>query len=677
VAYGESGDHDDREVRGVSDGGNGDFEFERRFFVRELPPELLAEPSPAFIVQSYYLAEQGYALRLRVQASDVEVPVAAMDDDLAVLDGLADRVDFCALTVKSPMNEGTRYEAEREIDVAVGLQMIRLGGARVVKNRYSIWVGRLGRRRVRRRQPSARHRRVRARRTGDGPDDPGLLRDRGDRRPAVRERRPVRCAVLRVGRAVRGGARRGGSPVPAGAGPQPLRARWRAGPGTAVNAGMSAGWVDHAVWWHVYPLGFTGAPQQALAADEPVQHRLPHLVAWLDHLVELGCNGLLLGPVFAAQTHGYDTTDHLRLDSRLGDDADWDGLVAAARERGVRIVLDGVFNHVGRDHPRVVQALADGPDSPAGRWVRWADGPDGVREPAVFEGHGQLVALDHSTPEVAQETARIMTHWLDRGADGWRLDATYTIPPEFWREVLPAVRAAHPDVWVLGEMIHGDYAGYVDESGIDSVTQYELWKAIWSSVVDRNLFELAHALERHEALVARFLPHTFVGNHDVTRIASRITDPRHVTHALAVLLLVAGTPAVYAGDELGYTGVKEERAGGDDAIRPRFPATPQVPAGAADRFREHQRLIGLRRRHAWLTRGSVSALHVANEQLVLALRPRGEEAGGLVLALNLGDEPFVLPVATGEPLLTAGGSVPSEAGGVVAPHSWTVLDAAP
>ncbi|MBB2921356.1 hypothetical protein [Cellulomonas cellasea] len=125
----------------MSDGGNGDFEFERRFFVRELPAELLAEPSPAFIVQSYYLAEQGYALRLRVQASDAVVPLEAMDDDLAVLDALADRVDFCALTVKSPMNEGTRYEAEREIDVAVGLQMIRLGGARVVKNRYSIWLG--------------------------------------------------------------------------------------------------------------------------------------------------------------------------------------------------------------------------------------------------------------------------------------------------------------------------------------------------------------------------------------------------------------------------------------------------------------------------------------------------------------------------------------------------------
>lgn len=439
---------------------------------------------------------------------------------------------------------------------------------------------------------------------------------------------------------------------------------------------MTPAWVDHAVWWHVYPLGFTGAPAGALGPGEPVQHRLPQLLAWLDHLVELGCNGLLLGPVFASQTHGYDTTDHLRLDARLGDDADWDALVAAARARGVRLVLDGVFNHVGRGHPRVVRALADGPGSAAGRWVRWTDGPDGTPAPAVFEGHDQLVALDHAAPEVVEETVRVMTHWLDRGADGWRLDATYTIPPEFWRAVLPRVRATHPDAWVLGEMIHGDYAGYVESSGIDSVTQYELWKAIWSSVVDRNFFELAWALERHEGFVERFLPHTFVGNHDVTRIASTITDPRHVTHALAVLFLLAGTPAVYAGDELGWTGVKEERAGGDDAVRPAFPSTPEgVLAGGGERFREHQRLIGLRRRHPWLARGHVEALHVANDQLVLGLRPREGGDGGLVLALNLADEPFALPVPAGEPVLAAGGSLPADARTVVAPHSWTVLDA--
>ena len=121
------------------------------------------------------------------------------------------------------------------------------------------------------------------------------------------------------------------------------------------------GWVEHVVWWHVYPLGFTGAP---IRTGHDAAHRLGHLEAWLDYVVELGTSGLLLGPVFDSQTHGYDTLDHLRVDARLGDDADLDHLVAACRARGLRVVLDGVFNHVGAGHPWVRQVLADHPARP-------------------------------------------------------------------------------------------------------------------------------------------------------------------------------------------------------------------------------------------------------------------------------------------------------------------------
>ncbi|QTE28928.1 alpha-amylase family glycosyl hydrolase [Pengzhenrongella sicca] len=430
---------------------------------------------------------------------------------------------------------------------------------------------------------------------------------------------------------------------------------------------MSA-WADHAIWWHVYPLGFTAAPAAA-APGTPLEHRLGHLTAWLDYVVELGGNGLMLGPVFESQTHGYDTTDHLRIDPRLGDDGDWDELVRQARGRGLRIVLDGVFNHVGRGHPRFAAALADGPDSPAGRWFRWQPDESGTLVPADFEGHGALVALNHENPEVARYVAEVMTHWLDRGADGWRLDATYTVPPAFWRAVLPAVRAAHPDAWIVGEMIHGDYASYVAESGIDSVTQYELWKALWSSVLDVNFFELSWALKRHDEFAHEFLPLTFAGNHDVTRIASRITDSRHLMHVLAILFFVAGTPAIYAGDEQGFRGVKEERAGGDDEIRPAFPATP---AGLAPQgwplYRQHQGLIGLRRDHPWLTHAQVTTLHVSNEHLVLAAAGSGDDER-LVLALNLADEPFAPPVPVGDPLF-ASGDDPTPRPGPVPPHAW-------
>ena len=439
-------------------------------------------------------------------------------------------------------------------------------------------------------------------------------------------------------------------------------------------------WTDHAIWWHVFPLGFTGAPAHRLAPGAPVEHRLGRLTAWLDYAVELGCNGLVLGPVFASESHGYDTLDHLRIDPRLGDDDDWDAFVSAARARGLRIVLDGVFNHVGRQHPRVTQALADGPDSPAGRWVRWrADARP--PEPEVFEGHGGLVVLNHDAPEVQDHVAEVMSHWLARGADGWRLDATYAIPTAFWRTVLPRVRAAHPDAWVLGEMIHGDYAAYVTESGIDSVTQYELWKAMWSSIADRNFFELAWALKRHAAFAEEFVPYTFVGNHDVTRLASAIADPRHVTHAIAVLFFVAGTPAVYSGDEQGFRGVKEARIGGDDAIRPEFPASPaELASPGWPLYREHQRLIGLRRRHAWLVRARVSALHVENERLVLLAEPRGGlDEPPLVLTLNLADAPFVVPAAVGAVLLAAGDNPATDPArpAEVPPHSWTIHTLSP
>jgi glycosidase len=167
-----------------------------------------------------------------------------------------------------------------------------------------------------------------------------------------------------------------------------------------------------------------------------------------------------------------------------------------------------------------------------------------------------------------------MTHWLDRGAHGWRLDAAYAVPRPFWRNVLPAVRARHPDAYIFGEVIHGDYAGFVRDTGVDAVTQYELWKAIWSALNDRNLFELAWALGRHNVMLDSFVPQTFVGNHDVTRLASQLRDERHLAHALVVLMTIGGTPSIYAGDEQAFRGIKEHRAGGDDAIRPAFPATP-------------------------------------------------------------------------------------------------------
>ena len=433
------------------------------------------------------------------------------------------------------------------------------------------------------------------------------------------------------------------------------------------------GWTDHAIWWHLYPLGFTGAehaalPDSALAGPAPVRHRLPELAGWLDYAVELGCSGLLLGPVFAASTHGYDTVDHFRIDPRLGDQEDFAALTGACAQRGLRIVLDGVFNHVGREFPAFQAAL--GGSQSAARWFR-RDPDSGEYD--RFEGHDQLVALNHAEPEVQDYVTEVMRYWLDRGAAGWRLDAAYAVPAGFWRTVLPKVRTSYPDAWFLGEMIHGDYAAYAAASGLDAITQYELWKSLWSSLNDRNFFELAWTLGRHNQFLDGTGLQTFTGNHDVTRLASQLNDERHLGHALATLFTVGGIPSVYYGDEQGFRGVKEHRAGGDDEIRPAFPSSP---AGLADTgwpvYRLHQRLIGFRRRHPWLVRARTTVEHLSNT--ALAYRS-SDGADAVLVLLNTGDEPYRFPVDVSG---LAVAQTPGPGGAVTDPalvpaHSWLIL----
>jgi cyclomaltodextrinase len=211
---------------------------------------------------------------------------------------------------------------------------------------------------------------------------------------------------------------------------------------------------------------------------------------------------------------------------------------------------------------------------------------------------------------------------------------------------------------------------------MDSVTQYELWKAIWSALNSANFFELAWALDRHDGFADTFVPLTFVGNHDVTRIASRLTDERDLPAALAVLMTVGGTPSVYAGDEQAYRGEKEDRAGGDDAVRPPFPATPgELAPYGWPVHRLHQELIGIRRRNAWLHNARVHQVHLTNEQFVYRST---DGTNTLLVALNVADAVADVPVAYGKGVLWGdaelrrGGS--AEATAQLAPHSGAVLE---
>jgi cyclomaltodextrinase len=428
---------------------------------------------------------------------------------------------------------------------------------------------------------------------------------------------------------------------------------------------------EHAIWWQVYPLGFLGAgTAPGGAAGRP----LDALAGWLDYAVDLGVSGLALGPVFASSTHGYDTLDYFRIDGRLGDERSLDRLVEAAGRRGLRILLDGVFNHVGAQYPQFLRTAAGQATPAEASWFVPEAPPGGGAAPAyrTFEGHGGLIALNHDNPAVGDFVVAVMEHWLGRGAGGWRLDAAYAVPRAFWASVLARVRASYPEAYIVGEVIHGDYSAFVRDSGVDAVTQYELWKAIWSSLNDANLFELAWALKRHDELLATCTPLTFVGNHDVTRIASRLADERHLGHALAILFTVAGTPSVYYGDEQGFRGIKADRAGGDDEIRPAFPA--DGPGGLAPFgwpvYRLHQELIGFRRRHPWLHRAAPAVRQLTNAFLAYECV---SGASRVLVALNVADGPQrVAAAGTRRELVAAPGAAVDEGVLTVPGHAWAV-----
>ena len=400
-------------------------------------------------------------------------------------------------------------------------------------------------------------------------------------------------------------------------------------------------WVSSAIWYSVYPLGACGAPiRPSGGVNDGQTHRLGRLNGWLDHVVALGANGLALGPIWQSSTHGYDIINHDVIDPRLGNDDDFDNLIDACHRRGLRVLLDGVFNHVSSSHADVQAARRDGVDSAAGRLFRHdAAQLDGLSR---FEGHDALVEYDHTNSAVADRVVATMTHWLRRGADGWRLDAAYRVPRPFWATVIARVIGEFPQALTVGEVLHGNYAQFAADTGVDSVTQYELWKALWSSLKDANPHELAWTLQRHEAGLASssgYLPWTFVGNHDVTRIATQVGQHNAMV-ATSLLMTMPGMPCVYYGDEFGLVGLKEERVGGDDAIRPTLPDSPDAwtsrtlpspsdppadPVPPAEMLRQHRLLLGLRRRHRWLQRAELTIVEKKQKRLTYRVSDRPDD----------------------------------------------------
>ena len=421
-------------------------------------------------------------------------------------------------------------------------------------------------------------------------------------------------------------------------------------------------WAETSVFYQIYPLGFCGAPAENDGLTVP---RIRKVVEWAEHIRRTGANAVYFSPVFQSDRHGYDTRDYRQIDCRLGTNRDFADVCDRLHQLGIRVVLDGVFNHVGRGFWAFQDVLNKRENSTYKDWffIRFGQSDeynDGFSYDN-WEGHSELVKLNVGNPEVREHLFSCIRGWAEEfGIDGLRLDVAYCIDRDFLRRLREFCDSLKPEFFLVGEMLFGDYNQLVNESALHSCTNYECYKGLYSSFNERNLFEISYSLNR------QFGPETwclyrekhllcFADNHDVTRIASLLKEKRHLPLVYAVLFGMPGIPCVYYGSEWGAEGVKGN--GSDDALRPCFEAPQENEL--TERI---ARLAEIHKTSSALCFGSYRNILVTNRQFIFERAAEGER---ILVAVNLDEVDFdahfdagadrAKDLLTGQPVLFGGG----------------------
>ena len=335
-------------------------------------------------------------------------------------------------------------------------------------------------------------------------------------------------------------------------------------------------WAYESVFYQIYPLGFCGAPFEN---DGVLTPRIRKVIDWIPHIKNLGANAIYFSPVFESDTHGYNTRDFRKIDVRLGTNEDFADVCQALHKEGIKVVLDGVFNHVGRGFWACQDVLEKRWDSPYKDWFHISfDGNSNYNDGLWYEGwegNYDLVKLNLCHPDVKQHIFDSIRSWVEEfDIDGLRLDVAYCLDENFVRELRAFCDSLKPDFFLVGEMLHGDYNRLMNDSMLHSATNYECYKGLFSSFNSMNMFEIIHSLLR------QFGPENwtlyrgkhllcFVDNHDVSRIASNLTNEQHLPLIYALCFGMPGIPCVYYGSEWGAKANKSE---GDPALRACFDA---------------------------------------------------------------------------------------------------------
>ncbi|HIW54740.1 MAG TPA: maltodextrin glucosidase [Candidatus Ruthenibacterium merdigallinarum] len=395
-------------------------------------------------------------------------------------------------------------------------------------------------------------------------------------------------------------------------------------------------WFDESVFYQIYPLGMCGAPAHN---DGVTQSRILRVEGWVGHLKKLGVGAVYFSPVFESDAHGYDTRDYSKIDCRLGTNADFARVCTALHGAGIRVVLDGVFNHVGRGFWAFRDVLEKRWDSPYKDWfyVNF-DGNNGYNDGLWYEGwegHYELVKLNLRNPAVVDYLLGCVRGWVDEfGIDGLRLDVAYCLDLDFLRRLHDFCKAIRPDFFLLGEMLHGDYNQRVNPQMLDSCTNYECYKGLYSSFNSMNMFEITHSLQRQFGAEPWTLYKgknllCFADNHDVTRVASILSNPAHLRPLYGLLFGMPGIPCIYYGSEWGEKG---DKGAGDAALR------PAVAAPCENELTEW--IAALARAHTQsraLCYGAYRTVLLTNRQVIFERSAEGER---VLVAVNADAQPF-------------------------------------
>jgi glycosidase len=402
-------------------------------------------------------------------------------------------------------------------------------------------------------------------------------------------------------------------------------------------------WADK-IFYHIYPLGMCGAPKQNDFCS-PAGNGLLSLITHIPRLLSLGINALYIGPLFESSSHGYDTIDYYHVDRRLGNNNDLKEIVNILHENGISVILDAVFNHTSRDFFAFKDIKEKKEMSKFTDWYlnidfsRNNEHNDGFYYEG-WAGHTSLVKLNLDCSAVREHLLAAVKYWIEEfNIDGLRLDAANVISVNFLRELSSFSKNLKKSFWLMGEIVAGDYRRLAHEGCLDSVTNYELFKSLWSSFHDQNIFELAWTLKRefgNDGLYPDLVLYSFVDNHDVNRVASSLKNPANLFPLYGALFCAPGIPSIYYGSEYGIYGTRNEHS--DYDLRPVWEDSWSKPNIAKNIFNEISRFSKIRHESEALKYGSYSELLVNYQQILAFLRETKNEK--IIIIINASSKKY-------------------------------------